>query len=164
MARNWAEMGIEWSEEVVQRKGATIAGAQIMIVKDLAKFDAALRADGSNLTNVVNASSSVRVASQHTKRDGKGQDMRGEQLREQVYRDIAGLRAPATQVIVEKIVEKVVRQITLPNGKAFTGTDRMEYMQAFVAAMIEMKVPLPAAQAAAAAAATENGFTEAPKA
>lgn len=157
MARNWDELGIRWSEETVTRDKDTVAGAQIAVVVDHLKFDAALRTAGSSMVNVLNASSSPRVLSQHQKRYGAGKDKRGEELREIVWAALCGARAPATQIVVERIVEK--RIVTLPNGKTWDGMGgRVGYVSQGMAALVEMGVPAGAAKAAASAAADENGI------
>lgn len=159
MARNWAELGITWSEENVSRGKETVPGAQIAVVADYQKFDAALKAAGSSMLNVLNASSSPRVLSQNIKRYGAGKDKRGEELKEIVWAALCGSRAPSTPVVVEKIVMK--RVFTLPNGKTWDGHGgRVAYISMGAAALIDMGVPKAAAMAAATAAADENGITE----
>lgn len=133
MARNWADMGITWHTTTVRREKGTVtrAGAEVPEVVDGEKFAAALVEAGSSLTNVVNASNSPTVRAQAVARNT---DLVGETLREAVWRAIVGMRSEYTTRTVT--VERVV--LPLPNGSKYDGNDRMEYMQLWMAAAVDV--------------------------
>lgn len=132
MARNWANMGVSWATETVKLDGKEYAGAEIIQIVDLEKFAAALKAEGGDVMEVLNASNSPRVASQDVKR--RGLDTSGEALREKVWMRMIGTRAPRSVVATKVIV------ITLPNGDTYSGTSRTEYMAAYMAAAVDVGI------------------------
>lgn len=149
MARNWNEAGIVWHTDSVSKKNAAgqlveIAGAQLPEIVDLEKFDTALKAEGGSAIAVFNASNSPTVKAQACKRDNPNES--GETLRERVWRTLCGIRNARKGGAV------VVR--TLPDGTTFTGTTRMEYVAATMAALVDLGVPAEVARAKAQVAAT----------
>lgn len=140
MARNWADLGIEWSEEQVRRqngdnasdKAALRGTAQIPVVKDLDKFVAHF---GANCVLGIMDGTSVRVMAQDVNRRllAKGAD--AESIREAVYNRLKGVRNATIATVRE------VKVYMLPDGTQYKGSDLTEYKAAAMAALVDLGVP-----------------------
>lgn len=137
MARKWDEMGITWETEVVRTEHGktTLPGAEILTITDHVKFDNALRSVGGSLVDVLNTSNSPRVAAQDVKR--KHPDKRGEELRELVWARVSGSRAARSTP---------TPTIGLPNGSSYTGTSKVEFLAACMAAGVDIGLPADVAR------------------
>jgi hypothetical protein len=130
MARNWEEIGLSWETANVKSDNAVIAGAQLPVITDYVKLNEALIANGSSLLDLINASNSPRVAAQDVKR--RNPDTSGETLREMVWDRLRGTRASSGTRTVTKVV------IALPNGARYEGTNRTEFVAAYMAAGVDL--------------------------
>lgn len=135
-ATNWAERGLEWTTENVKTDdgATTLVGAEIPVIVDYVKLDTALRAAGGSLIHVVNASNSPRVMAQAKKRNNS--KVVGEALRDMVWIGLLGMRAPRNVPTTVTVTVTVVTS-PLPDGTLYTGTDRVEYMQLAIAALVD---------------------------
>lgn len=126
---------------------ATINMAQIPAPSD---FDKMVEHFGKGIVlGWIRGSNSLRVAAQAVAREVEHK-ISVQEMRLRVYERIMGIRsARATVVTVEKIVERIVKVRTLPDGSVFDGDDEMEYRQAIVATLTEMGLEFAVAKVAA---------------
>lgn len=137
MEQNWADYGIAWLEEEVAKRtdGNTkviINGAaQIPQVIDVQK---ALDHFGNEAIAGALNGTSWRVAAQDVNRRMLPGKPSVDVLRQAVYNRLLGIRNAAS------VVTKTVKVYTLPNGTSYTGSDLLEYQQAFIAAMVDLGI------------------------
>ena len=141
---DWASYGITWSTEVVSKQHgpnktdrvAYTTKAQIPTVADEAAWDKFVAHFGkAGVLALFTASNSIRVRAQAVCRSAIEDGERNEDnLRLRVYQNMKGIRAQA-QVVVNTVYVN-----SLPNGQTYTGSDEVEYQQAYALAMVEMGV------------------------
>lgn len=137
MERNWAELGIAWSEEVVRKNdGGTkveLNGkAQIPLMADV---DLVIAHFGKDYIPGMADSTSWRVEAQDVNRTRfkKGWHGTAEEMRELVYQRLRGIRAASSPQV--KTITETKTEYALPDGTTYAGDSLVEYQQAFVAAM-----------------------------
>lgn len=151
MSKNWEEMGLSWTRNVVSKQHGDHASdrAEVGIseepkIVDVDKFRAHF--GDAVLLHWLNSANSLTVRSQTIARSNRWTDAETETLRDRVYMAIKGVRmagAVGTRTVVVH---------TLPNGTTYDGTDETEYRQAFVAALVDMGAAVEMAQLAAKSA------------
>jgi hypothetical protein len=137
---NWEERGIVWiEEEVSERVGPNgsdtrvLGKAQIPQVVDLQKFVAAY-GEGVVLGSL--DGTSVRVMAQDVNRTGLRKHLSVEEIRQRIDGRLRGVRARGVPAV--KVVE--VKVHALPDGTTYSGTDEVEYQQAYLAALVDAGV------------------------
>ena len=145
MSRNWEELGISWETETVRHQAGdhatdkvTLGEAQIAVVVDLDLFKAAV---GPETILKIMDGTSIRVMAQDVgRRMLKAGSKNVEAMREAVYNRILGQRnAGGVRV-------KEVKVYPLPGGEKYTGTDLVEYQQAYLAGLVDAGVSIDAAR------------------
>lgn len=146
--------GLVWSTESVNREpdgnGSTkieaTADAQILAIADLDRFRANFPNADEILLGIANGTS-LRVTAQDVNRRNPKKDRTWR--RTAVVNRLQGIRNAGVRTVVTKVVEKIVKVATLPNGETYTGSDEIEYQQLYLAALNEAGVPFETAKAIA---------------
>jgi hypothetical protein len=133
--RNWAEIGIEWEVEDVQKQFGdhatdrkVVGQAQLPRIVDI---DKAAKA-GIDILGWVNSSNSMRVRAQAIGRAAAGK-IEAEALREQVFAALLGNRASVSTRTV------TVTKRTLPAG-VYEGNDENEFRSLYAAQLVDQGV------------------------
>jgi hypothetical protein len=140
MENNYAELGLTFvSEDVAKQNGDNRTDkvtfnrkARIAIVTDLTKFTAAFGED--SVLGMLDGQG-LRVPSQAVNRAMLAKGAKDAEIETAIINRIKGVRnagARGTTTVVK---------FALPNGEFYTGTDEVEYQQAYTLALVEAGVP-----------------------
>lgn len=138
---DWAARGIIWIEEEVSEQTGdhatdrrVLGKAQMPVVKDLTAFVAEY-GEGAVLGSL--DGTSIRVMAQDVNRTGLRKRLSADDIKLRIDGRLRGIRSRA----IANVVTKEVTVYTLPGGQTYTGTDEVEYQQAYVAALVELGTP-----------------------
>lgn len=135
-ARNWETLGIEWSEEPVQKQHgdhatdrSIIGQAQIPVLKNLSAFRENVPNADAILLGIWDGTS-ARVQAQDVSRRMLAKGAKTDDLREAIWNRLLGIRqrvaAPKTH--------------PLPGGTRYEGDNLVEYRQQYAAALVDQGV------------------------
>lgn len=135
-ARNWETLGIEWSEEPVQKQHgdhatdrSVIGQAQIPVLKDLAAFRANVP-EADNILLGIWDGTSARVQAQDVSRRMLAKGATTEVLRDAIWNRLLGIRQRVA----------VVKTHPLPGNTRYEGDNLVEYRQQYAAALVDQGV------------------------
>jgi hypothetical protein len=136
---DWAARGIVWIEEDVSEQAGdhatdrrVLGKAQMPVVKDLTKFVAEY-GEGCVLGSL--DGTSIRVMAQDVNRTGLRKRISADEIRSRIDARLRGVRSRAIASVKEVTV------YPLPGGQTYKGTDKTEYQQAYIAALVDMGTP-----------------------
>lgn len=140
MSKNWEEMGITWAAEEVSKQHGdhatdrrVMGTAYIPVVTDLGKFTESF---GQACVLGILDGTSIRVMAQDVNRAGLAKNLKPDEIKDRIEARLRGVRnRPVGGTTIVK-----VKVHTLPNGTEYTGTDVVEYQQAYAAALIDQGV------------------------
>ena len=145
MENTTLEYGIEWVEETVQKQHgdhatdrAVLNGkAQIPVVRDLTAFVAEF-SEAAVLGSL--DGTSIRVMAQDVNRRLLAKGEKPDTIRAAIINRLRGIRNAGSRGA------KVVTKYALPDGTFYTGSDLVEYQQAYVAALVDLGTPADVAR------------------
>lgn len=134
--RNWQEMGIVWlTEKVAKRDGNTkVEMHGDAYIPQVVDVSAAVEHFGNDCIAGALNGTSWRVAAQDVNRRLKAAGQSEDAIKDAIYNRIKGIRNTAVGGSRTVVVYK------LPNGTSYSGTDLVEYQQAFIAALVDLGV------------------------
>ena len=135
--------GVSWSTETVNRepdgnasaKITATDNAQILAISDVTNFSANFPNADEILLGIVNGTS-LRVMSQDVSRRNPKKSRA--ELRTMILNRLQGVRNAGVRTVVTKIVEKIVKVHSLPDGSTYAGDNETEFQAAYLAALVDM--------------------------